>query len=178
MANDGLLLLLRGTWRRRPPTQIPVSECTLVVGGRALHSVLKPTSESNVCSANLLLSCLQKSMPRTLLPSGSRRGENVQMPMTPGMTTISAPATPLLLGKPIVNANSGDTHREREREPTTDGQPITPLAQRRLCLARTATVVVHARRAHEREAVTHGVVAEDTVLSDWVGSCSSSIPIA
>src|SRR5499427_7107229 len=45
-------------------------------------------------------------MPRTELPCSSSRGDQTQMPIRPGITSISAPDTPLLAGSPIVNANS------------------------------------------------------------------------
>ncbi len=48
----------------------------------------------------------QNSMPRTLLPTESSRGDQVQKPMTLGITTMIAPETPLLAGRPILKANS------------------------------------------------------------------------
>ena len=48
----------------------------------------------------------QKPKPKTLFPLRSRRGQNVHIPITFGITKSSAPLTPLLAGKPTVNANS------------------------------------------------------------------------
>src|SRR4051794_34142574 len=45
-------------------------------------------------------------MPRTLFPSGSSGGDQRQIPITLGTTTMSAPETPLLAGSPMENANS------------------------------------------------------------------------
>src|SRR5690348_16425088 len=45
-------------------------------------------------------------MPRTELPCSSSRGDQMPMPISPGMTSITAPETPLLAGSPMVNANS------------------------------------------------------------------------
>src|SRR5262245_12844008 len=53
-----------------------------------------------------LTSCLQNSIPRTELPRSSSRGDQTQMPITSGTTSINAPDTPLLAGSPMVNANS------------------------------------------------------------------------
>src|SRR5690348_4680050 len=45
-------------------------------------------------------------MPRTELPCSSSRGDQTQMPISPGITSITAPETPLLAGRPMVKANS------------------------------------------------------------------------
>jgi hypothetical protein len=45
-------------------------------------------------------------MPRTELPCSSSLDDQTQMPIRPGITTMSAPDTPLLAGRPIVNATS------------------------------------------------------------------------
>ena len=49
------------------------------------------------------------SWPRTLLPAGSRRGENVASPPLPGETVTTPPLTPLLPGTPISYNQSPDS---------------------------------------------------------------------
>ena len=51
-------------------------------------------------------SALQKSTPRTELPSGSSRGDHVEMPVTPGTTMHSTPDTPDLVGMPTRKPHS------------------------------------------------------------------------
>src|SRR5215472_17313 len=45
-------------------------------------------------------------MPRTELPCSSNRGDHTHRPISPGMTSMIAPDTPLLAGSPMLNANS------------------------------------------------------------------------
>src|SRR6516225_1414051 len=45
-------------------------------------------------------------MPRTELPCSSSRGDQTAMPIRPGITSSTAPDTPLLAGRPMVKANS------------------------------------------------------------------------
>ena len=49
---------------------------------------------------------LQNSMARTLLPTRFKRGDQTQMPIKPGTTTMTAPLTLDLAGSPIEYANS------------------------------------------------------------------------
>src|SRR6516165_8534169 len=62
-------------------------------------------------------------MPRTELPCSSSRGDQMQIPIRPGITSISAPETPLLAGRPIVNANS----------PEKSYIPHEDISDRQLC---------------------------------------------
>ena len=45
-------------------------------------------------------------MPRTEFPISSKGGDQRARPITPGMTSIMAPETPDLAGRPTVKANS------------------------------------------------------------------------
>src|SRR5271169_605447 len=64
-------------------------------------------------------------MPRTEFPCSSSRGDQTQMPIRPGITSISTPETPLLAGSPMVKANS----------PEKSYIPHEDISDRQLCTA-------------------------------------------
>ena len=68
-------------------------------------SFRRSASGANEWKENFFASKSQKWTPRMLLPISSKRGLQVQNPQTPGITMSSAPPTPDLHGKPILNAN-------------------------------------------------------------------------
>ena len=62
-------------------------------------------SESKTWKLYRLTNSVHNATPRTELPSASSRGDQTHTPITPGTTSIR-PETPLLAGRPMVNANS------------------------------------------------------------------------
>src|SRR6476619_3429492 len=69
--------------------------------------VSSPTvRESKTWKLYRVTNSLHNATPRTELPSESSRGDHTHTPMTPGTTSIRPPETPLLAGRPMVNANS------------------------------------------------------------------------
>src|SRR5262249_28437073 len=119
------------------------------------------TSESTTCTVYSATSLRQNSMPRTELPSSSSRGDQTQMPIRPGMTSISAPDTPLLAGSPMVKANS----------PEKSYMPQEDISDRQLCTVpgvnTGSSVSGHPPALASEAAATASISASTSIEQDW-----------
>lgn len=116
----------------------------------------------------------EKRMPRTLLPSRSKGGDQHIIPIMLGTTSRIAPEMPDLAGKPTWTGGANKTSKSKLEALEAKKIPEFLMTHMEGKLSRE---VVHATGMHETQGVTDSLSAQHTLACDWtnapIGQCGS-----